>query len=473
MFGFFRKDKDKKKSGQPSNVQEPEYTCLFCRQKFKASEILFTNTLSNPDPEYNDAVFEQSFNKYQQKHERDRDGKLHGLTAVSRRILDKDRWTVLKSEENGLPLMVKGPFVKSGNKARNTGDGLGFNEGGLAGGGRPDDEEDFEVTSEERLCPRCHFTLPKGFATDKVIQVGLLGGMRTGKTTYMAVVTEYLRRKMGSLNSGLELARVELLPECLKYQEALYLHQQGAKGPLSTPIVGDITDQMVMPIILRLIPINQDYPPFFLILQDIPGEYLKPENKKYLLNSNIPKSNELILLVDINHFIKTIQQQDGEKEFGEGCPQDVNELFSNIDSLGSVIPEGQLNSVQCTLTKLDFWMDEEKDRLDGAVFTVNCDDEHKGAINDERLALVHQQIQALLDGIGGKDQSGLLDTLIDSLHLKESGVHCGFTAVASRIVPNHEEQLRKDGADYQASLNVLEPLMNIFEWNHVLPVNKK
>ena len=477
MFGFGKKKQKQNEEMQKVIQQEDEkqYTCLFCKKKFKANEILFASTLSHPDPNYVDYAFDNAIGKYHAMTARDERGRERGLTRVYRRFLDNNQWEVLKREENGLPLMVKGPLVRTKNKEKAENDIFGFlNENDA---GSSDNDEEIVITSSERLCPKCHFTLPEGFATDRVIQVGLLGGSRSGKTTYMAVVTKYLQNKMGLLNSGLELARVELLPECREYEEALYLHQRGASGAGATQQDDDIVDHMILPMIMHFMPIDPEYSakPFFLILQDIPGEYLKPENENHLLNSNIPLSNDLIFLVDINHFVDTKQKEYEHMEFGDYCPQDLHEQFSNVDSLSSLLPEGQLRSVQCTLTKLDFWkeMEGEKERLNGAIFAErNCDDDHRGKINDERLNLVHEQISTLLRGIGDKDQSGLLDNLINSMNLQDRSVHKAYTAIASRIVPNHEDEIREHGADYQFSFNVLEPLMNVFEWENLLPVKK-
>ena len=468
MFGFGKK---KEKTEEIVQEQEQEFTCLFCKKKFKASEIIFGRTLNYPDPEYRDNVFNEQLRKYQSMSYVDpKTGAAYGLVPISRRIIDKKDYQIIKEEDNGLPLIVKGKLEKSKQKeqAVDEDDGLGFNidisQTSITG----IDEDEAQIVSSERLCPRCHFTLPEGFANDPVIQVGLLGGSRSGKTTYMAVVTEYLQKKMGSLNSGLELAQVELLPECQKYQEALYLSQRSSIGAKATAIVGDTVDQMVMPIVLHIRPMNKAYKPFFMILQDIPGEYLLKKNDSYLLSSNIPMSTDLILLVDINHFIMTVQQ-DRESGFGGYCSQDVSELFDNIDTLGHTIPKGQLNSIQCTLTKLDFWISGEKERLDGAVFITNCDEAHRQGIDVNRLALVHDQLNQLLNGIGGEDQSGLLDNMVKSMNLEGTDIHKAYTAIASRRVPGHEEQIMNKGADYQSSLNVLEPLMNIFEWKHLLP----
>ena len=460
----------KNKNTEPV-VQEKEYTCLFCKKKFKANEIEFAMTLNYPDPAYSDVKFNEQLSQYQQMRYRDeKTGKTYGLTAISRRMFDRKKWEVIAKEDNGLPLIIRGPLEKGETEHVAADDGLSFDDDNLSNGFNAENSDEV-FQSDERLCPHCHFTLPEGFDDEKVIQIGLLGGSRSGKTTYMAVVTEYLQKKLGTLNSGLELARVELLPESQKYQEALYASQRSPSGAGATPIVGDIKDQMVMPIVIHIKPDeSQQFKPFFVIFQDIPGEYLQPKNKKFLINSNIPKSNHLILLVDINHFIKTEQKK--SEEFGGYCKQDVSELFTNIDALGNVIPDGQLQSVQCTLTKLDFWKNEEGDRLNGAIFTINCDEAHRQAIDQNRLTLVHDQISTLLNGIGGDDQSGLLDNLLKSMDLSGKKVHYAYTAIASRIVPGYEDSIRTEGADYQFSLNVLEPLMNIFDWEGVLPVKK-
>lgn len=456
----------RKRNETASKKVEKKYTCLFCKKTFTKDEIVFGLTLDTYDPEYSDDIFNQQLENYQHKNYTDENGK-HGLQTISRMMIDlKSKKTkVIKYEENGLPLVVEGPLINNEQRIETKDVSPSFSENENSHDLVAGDEKIVRTT--ERLCPHCHFTLPKGFADDKVIQIGLVGGSRSGKTTYMAVVTEYLQKKMWNLNSGLNLAEVELLPECKKYQEALYFSQRNPTGAEATPIVRAIQDQMIMPIIMRLRPEQEKYKPFFIVFQDIPGEYLLPENRHYLINSNIPQSNHIIFLIDINHFIKT-SQQENDSEFGAYCTQDVNDLFANIEALGEVLPENQLKSIQCTLTKLDFWIKEDEN-LNEAQFTKNCDEEHKEAIDISRLDIVHNQLIDYLNNIGGNDQSGLLDNLLARMHIRGGSVHRAYTAIASRIVPGHEDQIREHGADYQTSLNVLEPLMNIFEWEDALP----
>jgi len=479
MWPFGKKKKKDIEETPVPKPAEPEYTCLFCRKKFHANQIVFARTLRTPDAEFRDEIFDEKLSQYQRMNAATADGRQLGLSTVFRRMMDMNTCEVVAREKNGLPLAVRGKLKGRQHENMAQEDNLRFSEFGFSESYGSDVDEEEEVLAQERLCPYCHFTLPEGFATDRVIQVGLLGGSRSGKTTYMAVVTEYLKNKMGSLNTGLELAKVEILPECQKYQEALYYRQRETKGADTTPIVGEIRDQMIMPIIIHLTPLNDQYPPFFLVFQDIPGEYLipNPQTRDLLTGSNIPRSNALIMLVDVNHFIYSLQHprlEPGEREidseFGGYCKQDVNTLFNNLEYLSFVIPKGQLNSVQCVLTKLDFWIEEERDRIGDTLFVLPGDDAHRKEIDEDRLILVHDQIEAMLNGIGGEDQSGLLNALVKSMHLEDTKVHRSYSAVASRIVPGHEEQLRQNGADYQTSLNVLEPLMNIFAWEHVLPV---
>lgn len=457
----------RKRKETASKKDEKKYTCLFCKKTFTKDEIVFGLTLKTPDPAYNDVIFNQQLANYQHKSYTDENGVLHGLRPVSRRMIDlkSEKTKIISFEANGLPLVVEGPLISNEQRMEIEDDGLSFSENDNSHALDAGEEEIVRTT--ERLCPHCHFTLPKGFADDKVFQIGLIGGSRSGKTTYMAVVTEYLQKKMWNLNSGLDLAEVELLPECKKDQEALYYSQRNPLGAEADAIVGEIKGQMIMPIIMRIRPEHEEFKPFFIAFQDIPGEYLLPENRHFLINSNIPLSNHIIFLIDINHFIKTEQQEDGS-EFGAYCTQDVNDLFANIEALGEVIPPNQLKSIQCTLTKLDFWIKEDP-HLSEAQFTRNCDEAHKEAINVDRLEIVHNQLIDYLNSIGGSNQSGLLDNLLARMHIRGETVHRAYTAIASRIVPGHEEQIRQHGADYQSSLNVLEPLMNIFDWEDALP----
>ena len=49
----------------------------------------------------------------------------------------------------------------------------------------------------------------------------------------------------------------------------------------------------------------------------------------------------------------------------------------------------------------------------------------------------------------------------------------GFDDILGSIFGFGNTRRPRRGADYQTSLNVLEPLMNIFEWENLLPVKKE
>lgn len=487
--GLFRRKP--KKNEEPKRVKaEPvtmpkdgNYKCIFCGQSFTADQLVFGIDSAVENDMYKDMDYERSMHRYQpisadfKDNETGITTRIEGLKSAYRRIIDssKPSFEVLYKEKNGLPVTVKGPLKETNEQSsvqEQTGDGLSFGQNDqmtTASSGRSGGAI---VESSKRYCPHCHFTVPIGIGEYKVIRVGLIGGPRSGKTTYMSVVTEYIRHKFANTNSGLNLADVEILPECANYETALYESQRPMGGAAPNAVMMDVEDQLILPVILFVTPLDKNYEPFYLVFQDIPGEYLKTQNEHLLVQSAIPNSTDLVMLVDINHFIETSQQIN--REFGQWCPQEFDTLFNNLRNLGQRFQNGKLNSVQVTLTKLDFWMEAEEEKLRDAVFTQSGDEAHEYAIDDHRLAMVHDQIVERLSHIGDQNQSGILDKTLRSLGLdEEAGLHKAYTAVASRLIPGNEEEVRQNGTEWKRSLNVLEPILNILDWHNALPVKNR
>ena len=82
---------------------------------------------------------------------------------------------------------------------------------------------------------------------------------------------------------------------------------------------------------------------------------------------------------------------------------------------------------------------------------------------------ISDQVCQRLSCAGGRDQSGLMDVMLRSLNLEEKGIHKAYTAIASRMVPGNEDMFQRKGIDFSTSLNVIEPLLNIFSWADLLP----
>ena len=195
---------------------------------------------------------------------------------------------------------------------------------------------------------------------------------------------------------------------------------------------------------------------------------MRPENQDKLINSAIPQSTDLISLVDINSLTWTRMQDD--KTYGDYCILEPNELFKNFHVLGSELSKyNQLKTIQLCLTKLDFWLDADEKVGKGTVLARNGNEEHRESISDRRLADISDQVCQRLSCAGGRDQSGLMDVMLRSLNLEEKGIHKAYTAIASRMVPGNEDMFQRKGIDFSTSLNVIEPLLNIFSWADLLP----
>lgn len=455
---------------------ERECCCLFCGGKFKAKEIEFCVKLPET-PNFYDQEFENAIKKYKGCEDMD---------APYRAWIDwanDDGSNVLIWEDDLVPIRVKGPLRDiSVSQISSLGFGLNFYD-------LSEDEEKAEEESDDdriwrqssmRVCPHCHMTLPRGFILDKVIRIGLIGGPRSGKTTYMVVATKYLQERLHGMGNGVGLGTITLVEECEAYIDKVY--KEGIKPTLSK--AGQEEDPRVLPLIMRITPSNKAYAPFTMILQDIPGEYMRPEPQyqEMLSSSNINESTDLIMFIDINHFIETRQIRElnkdpDSKKYGQYCTLKINRLFDNLENLGMCLKAQTLKSIQISLTKLDFWKEEDP-RINYTVFGKNGDERHKNAISEKRLRLVHEQIQAALNQFStstgendGAEYGKLLNVMKEHLNIKDAHPESAYTAVASKTVPEHENDFQSGiDVNFARSLNVLEPLLNIFAFHHLLPV---
>lgn len=449
--------------------------CLFCNAEFQAKDIQFY--VSAPrEGDFYDSIYEKHIGQYKGIED----------TEVYRVEVD---WSsdpqncVLNWDENGLPETVRGALkLPDGYSTKGGGSSLGF--GGFFGFGRQEqtdesDEEDSQIISESsaRVCPECHMTLIKGFDSDPVIRVGLLGGTRSGKTTYMVVASKYLEKRFaGNGDLDVHLGEVRFVTESRKFVDSLY--ENGINPTTKNDEISlQMKDPPVLPVMMRITPNDQAYKPFILILQDIPGEYMDPdaETEELLACSGINSSTDLIMFVDSNHFVKTRQrdlEQNADEKFGQYCGKELNDLFSNYEVLGGRLNAKALKSIQIAITKLDFLIEADK-RLEAAVFSRSGDMQHKDAISEKRLGLVDRQIRALL---GEKEHGGygcgnLVERIANPLKAPKDTTRLTYTAVASKYVPGNDEHFDNSGIDvhYEYSLNVLEPLLNVFISHNLLP----
>ena len=445
--------------------------CIFCGGEFQAKEIQFCiNRKGVQNPDWYDQVYEEHLAIF-----KDCD-----LEVPYRQWLDwaDDPKNVLVWEENGsIPKVVSGT-LRDDDEENNTsgfgfGAGLGFGNFAAHQSEKEDegDKEKEKFESSIRVCPKCHMTLPEGFMSYPIVRVGLLGGPRSGKTTYMTVATQYMLNRFGDLDNGLELGDVQIVPECEEYIEKLYRVSNEETVGLSPTTINDDgpKDPPILPIVLLVTPYESGEP-FYLIMQDIPGEYFKAENRDMLSNSGIRNSTDLIMLVDVNHFVKTRQQS--SEEYGEYCRMELSRLFGNLRYLGERMDRDKLNSIQICITKIDFWAEADR-KIASSGIGMPADDLHRGKISEDRMDKVSRTIRAALSSIPNHDYSKLIDNMQKQLGLKDgTGFKKAYSAVSSRNMQNVETEMG-DEFDYSRSINVVEPILRILGWHGLLPVKTR
>lgn len=455
---------------------EKKCRCLFCNAEFKAKEIVFFVTAPE-EYDFYDQKFQNHINQYKGIEYMD------ALYRVEVDWSEDPEHNVISWDENGLPETVRGALkLPEGYTTRSGSGSFGF--GGSFGFSKTEEtpvaeNENGQIISESsvRVCPECHMTLMRGFDSDHVIRIGLLGGRRSGKTTFMVVASKCLEKRFaGNGDLDVHLGEVRFVPESKKFVDRCY--EYGVKATTRDDTIDlQMKDPPVFPVIMRITPNDERYAPFILMLQDIPGEYMESsvETEELLACSGINKSTDLIMFIDSNHFVETRQKNPemniGE-QYGDYCTQELNELFGNYEVLGRRLDVGSLKSVQISISKLDLLVEADK-RLEAAAFSCSGDPRHKDAISVARLNLVDRQIKALLGSkeTGGYGYGNLIERIVNPLKVSSASVRQAYTAVASKYIPGNDDHFDVSGQDvhYEYSMNVLEPLLNVFLSHDCLP----
>lgn len=453
--------------------------CLFCGAEFQVKDIEFC--VSAPkDGIFYDDKYETHAKQYK------------GIEYMDAPYRAWIRWaedaenSVLSWDKSGIPETVRGEIVlPEGYSDQGGTDSFGF-AGFFNIGNR---EEESEVQSDNgeiyaessvRVCPVCHMSLIDGFDSDPVVRIGLLGGSRSGKTTFMVVASKYLKERFaGNGDLDVHLAGVRFAEESKRFVDRLY--KDGIMATVKDEVNLQMKDPPVLPVMIRVTPNNKEYRPFIVILQDIPGEYMDPdaETEELLACSGIKESTDLIMFIDSNHFVETRQRkrdQNIDEQYGQYCDKKLVDLFSNYEVLGRRLNGKQLKSVQIAITKLDFLIEADP-RLEAAVFSHSGDKEHRDAISEKRLSLVDRQVRRILGtkDTGGYGSGNLIEMIANPLNVSAETARLMYTAVASKYVPGNDEHFDHSGIDvhFEYSLNVLEPLLNVFLSHNLLPSQRE
>lgn len=535
-----RKTKEVKKTVDKRLKEEAQVKetmrCPFCGNEFMIKDLVFAISSDSAEVEidhiYRDFMEEQF---------------LPTGKNLNRRLLFMHQWdesNVRAKDVGGIPLIVEGEFFMPEKKSLSSFD-LGFDDPlddassfGFSEPSQKAPSKKKSITTESvyRLCPQCHCELPDGLGSYREIVIGMYGGTRSGKTTYMSVAATYMCDHMGSMGLGdtavIEESRVAL--------RELYNASVSAQGAPPTQ-----KGKRCFPIGLFVTPSNNDYKPFFLFFQDIPGEAAVVGDDT-LVHHPFTQANAFLGIVDINMFVRTREKEsiaflessidklekkptppffasnqnvkeDLLKEIEQlgqsGCLESVikrleekanqvdfsetsnaaKELRNEMERLGLSICSKtrkeifsnpmfakhmkNLQSVQLVLSKIDRWktaaLEEQKELIYCSELLHDHTHQHEQAIDALHLKYVDKQIRSIIRLFPNAD----ITTTDGNKSMLE-----WLVDILGGSKHNYHQAYTgvssvpgiSDGiAAIDQSENILDPIFNICRWEGLLPVKQK
>lgn len=512
--GWFRRKRkeepiEKQNTSQVEHKQitrVTEMTCPFCAKSFAPEELVFaiegeTGANAKPDQVYQDFV-NKNF--------------LPSGKNLIKKWLFAENWSMDDvvvwedgDPQKGVPLYIQSRFTWPSQKVvgeDNTIDDLGLDEA------IQDEDEGLEATSTARLCPYCHCQLPEGTGVNRVIRIGLYGGKRSGKTTYMTIAAVALENRFNHLALG----EAKVVSECKDVKDYLYQQARNYEGCQPT-----VKGKPSFPMVLTIRPNDQSYDPFFLVFQDIPGE-IAEGGRTTLINHPFTKSHAFLGIVDINMFIETneraemrhlrnninqlmrekdkwkvqlenAQNSESKKNIEaeiQKVDTEISEINVRMNMLENLIctarreevfgnmPFGpmmkDLRSVQIMLTKIDMWLatSQVSDELgDCSEIAHDHTEDHSLGISAKHLEYTDAQVRGILpEEMKAMDGSSMIEWAAGKLAMAQNNVPMAYTAVTSRL--NLDQGLTGSDDAYKDSMNILDPILNVCMWEHVLPVKR-
>lgn len=303
----------KKKPPQP---QTPvEYECLFCGGRFTAEQVLFADEIENAKEAAPDPVLSRFFDGFIRAPQKAPTQLIHSWNELPKTSLTIRKGEVIpasirvRRKGGVLPTVDEPEQQVSGNDTDQAMGALSRLSRGVNAAetpvqlGQPNLQAtvrqfimaDHVATLTKRICPHCHCTVPDGIGQSPVYRIAMLGGSASGKTTYMILAASQMVRHEGNtLNNLLQMAEGWLVGESNPYFKELYAAYM--EDRLEGTQKDTATYRPVFPMVLKIKP-RDGYKPFFLVIQDFPGEGMQDLN--FLANSTgILRAHGAILLVD-------------------------------------------------------------------------------------------------------------------------------------------------------------------------------
>lgn len=218
---------------------------------------------------------------------------------------------------------------------------------------------DMEMTLTEKACPHCHSILPYNFGELETYRVAMLGGTRSGKTTYMVAAANLLKQQNG-LPSGL-ISSCTISTESARYFDFLIKCMEYNK--LAATVMDDkILIRFVFPIVMNITSVCEGggEKEFILIINDIPGEAMTSPD--FLMNyPGLRQANAAIMLMDPMQFVsspthkETLAKEALKLIHGDGEDPALNDVKAHLTAHFTPHPFGQtLNNVKKMITDSKF-----------------------------------------------------------------------------------------------------------------------
>lgn len=346
-----------------------------------------------------------------------------------------------------------------------------------------------DVILTNRICGHCHCSLPEGFGTDPVVRIGMLGGARCGKSTYIYKAADEMRHGFGG---RLSLGEVALPAETKMQIDQLAEQNIGAAG-IEKTVLEDrgMLIPGVFPAVMHILPNDDAYAPFFLVFQDIPGELMAQSHHRINDYPSLLGSDILFALVDVNQLTETERricddalEQANRSVLREYNISNYNDVYENVGK----VKFRSLKGIVVVLTKTDLMPSEFMKNIPPSTglkkSPAQWTQDHVGAVDESALKEIEAQARSVMqlmyakkEGlmVGGEMPAGLLyektgfvpnirKKLVKS---KRDGIPFTYMAVSCR----GENEGGRDALF--RSNRVLDPVLRTISWLKLVPSQNK
>lgn len=481
-----------------NNNHAEEIRCPYCNQDFDPADLLFcdfTDQLIEDEGAYDPvhAAFMKGIITFTQEQSEGRTVQMakrkryyfHPWSDKNRQGKPFTKPNSMRMGDAGFPESItiyraKGltPLMEAGQEEEKAVEQTAEVEEGFGGfrrGGIRQDSEgpqfspDTTFVLSVKACPKCHCRLPEAIGKYPLHRIGVLGGTRAGKTTYMTLAAHQLENSVG-LPKG--LVETCLISEESKRFFDFLIGSLKINRLAATPMHYSDGVQVVFPIVATITPTGNAQP-FILAINDCPGEAML--DRAYLNNFYALEEMEGALMVmDPSQFLL---HETMRLESKEVCDVAFNRTIGEFTLLMNNM--SKLRNMAFVLAKLDlvYGIEQHHKIRPGDYSCIDESDLREQHHNGVALNWIEQlSIQvsgAISTNLGYADY---LDKL-KSLEERKSGLvtksFCCSTRTWNPVLKVFIDPTSPDSPEVNVNLTgyrLLEPLLYLLARNGNLPV---